>query len=193
MELPNSGDNIEFYCPDMGAWTPIEHMRFEEAKTYRWRSAFNEPFLLLFNNLPLPMIRTGHGWEGEVMTPFQSGSVSFTIEQTSRRVVESFLYSDHRKINEAEYQTMIADILTEAAACFQHHGASMNFNSSGIDREISIAQWDYIERSFYRLQQLYRGIQHAPIRRLKAQDRWMRREHVKHVTPSLLAWSERHQ
>ncbi|WNQ12218.1 DUF2357 domain-containing protein [Paenibacillus aurantius] len=138
------------------------------------------------------MIQTKEGWEGEVMMPFQSGMITFTIEQTERKNVKSYLYPDRRKLTESEYQRMITDILTEAAACFQFQGAKLAFDSSGFERRISIAQWDYIERSFYRLCQLFRDIQGAPLRRLNTENQWMRRENVKHVTPSLLAWSERH-
>lgn len=192
MVPPNSGDNIDFKCLDTGTWTPIQEMRFEEARTYRWRSMYKNPFEFRFNGMQLPMVITDYGWEGEFMTPFQSGLVTFLIVQSEQRSVETYLFSDERKITETEYQQMITDILTEAVACFQHSGSKLHFDTSGFDRKISIAQWDYIDRSFYRLQHLFRDIQSEPLRRLQMKETWLRREKVKHVTPSLLAWAQRH-
>src|SRR5690606_13562960 len=76
--------------------------------------------------------------------------------------------------------------------CFQHCGAHFKFDNSGYARKVSMAQWDYIDRTFHRLQRSFKEIQAEPIRRLRATDQWIRRENVKHVTPALLAWSERH-
>lgn len=192
MVQPSSGDNLEFYCPDTRAWTPIEQMRFEEAKTYRWRTACKAPLRFLLNGMPLPMVSTDWGWEGEWMSPFQSGMLVFTIEHVERRAVETYLYSDKRKLTESDFGQMISDILKEAAACFQYCGAHLKFDNSGFERKVSLAQWDYIDRTFHRLQRSFKEIQAEPIRRLRAKDQWIRRENVKHVTPALLAWSERH-
>lgn len=192
MAQPSSGDNLEFFCPDTGAWTPIEQMRFEEAKTYRWRTTYHAPIRFLLNGLPLPMVSTDYGWEGEWAPPFQSGMLVFTIEQGERKTVETYLYSDRRKLTEDDFQHMISDILDEAAACFQHCAAHSRFDNSGFDRNISLAQWDYIDRAFHRLQRTFRQIQAEPLRRLRAKDQWIRRENVKHVTPAVLAWAERH-
>ncbi|WP_391575107.1 DUF2357 domain-containing protein [Cohnella sp.] len=138
------------------------------------------------------MVRTETGWEGEWTAPFQSGLLTFTIEQAERIILETDLFPDKRKITEADYAQMIADILAEAAACFQHCGAHLKFDSSGFARKASLAQWDYIDRYFYRLQQWFREMQAKPLRRLSTTNQWIRRENVKHVTPALLAWSERH-
>jgi hypothetical protein len=192
MAQPSSGDNLEFFCPDTGIWTSIEKMRFEEAKAYRWRTTGNAPFKLLLNGMPLPMVSTDYGWEGEWATPFQSGMLVFTIEHVERITVETYLYSDKRKLTENDYQHMISDILAEAAACFQHCGAHLKFDNNGFVRKVSLAQWDYIDRTFYRLQRSFKEIQSEPLRRLRTTDQWIRRENVKHVTPALLAWSERH-
>ncbi|WP_127532968.1 DUF2357 domain-containing protein [Paenibacillus kobensis] len=194
MALPSSGDKLEFLCPDTREWTTLESMRFEEAKTYRWRISLpsDVPFKLLMNAMPLPMVHTEYGWEGEWMTPFQSGKVIFTIEQEERITVPAYLYPDKRKLTEADYEHMIADILAEAAACFQHAGAFLQFDSSGFSRSASLAQWDYIDRSFYRLQHCFRDIQAEPLRRLRSSEQWVRRDKVKHVTPQLLAWSQQH-
>lgn len=192
MVQPSSGDSLEFLCPDTGIWTPIEKMRFEEAKTYRWRTTCHAPFRFLLNGMPLPMVSTDYGWEGEWAAPFQSGMLEFTIEQVKRVTVETFLYSDKRKLTEDDFGQMISDILTEAAACFQHCGVQSKFDNSGFVRKISMAQWDYIDRTFYRLQRTFKEIQAEPLRRLRTTDQWIRRENVKHVTPALLAWSERH-
>lgn len=192
MELPSSGGNPVFYCPDTGSWTPIEIMRFEEAKTYRWKSSYQSPFKLLLNGMPLPMIRTDSGWEGEWMSPFQSGMAEFTIEQEQQISIKTYLFADKRKLTETDFERMISDILAEAAACFQYCGAKLAFDTSGIARKTSLAQWDYIDRSFHRLQKYFREIETNPLRKLREMNQWMRRENVKHVTPVLLAWSERH-
>lgn len=192
MALPSSGDNPEFYCSDTGVWTPIDQMRFEEARVYRWKTSYREPFQFFALGMPIPMVRTETGWEGEWTAPFQSGLLTFTIEQAEQITHETYLFPDKRKITEVDYAQMIEDILTEAAACFQHCGAYLKFDSKGFARKTSLAQWDYIDRSFYRLQQWFRDIQSRPLRRLTTNDQWIRRENVKHVTPALLAWSERH-
>ncbi|MDD9271478.1 DUF2357 domain-containing protein [Paenibacillus sp. GCM10023248] len=192
MALPSSGDNLEFYCPDTGTWTPIDKMRFEEARTYRWRSSFNAPFKFLLNEIPLSMVRTEIGWEGEWMAPFQSGMLTFSIEHDERVTVQTYLYSDNRKLTETDFSHMIVDILSEAAACFQHCGAHLKFDNNGFVRKVSLAQWDYIDRNFHRLHRIFRQIQAEPLRKLRASEQWIRRENVKHVTPALLAWSERH-
>ncbi|MDG0792051.1 restriction endonuclease-like protein [Cohnella ginsengisoli] len=192
MAQPSSGDDLEFLCPDTHVWTQLEDIRLEEAKVYRWRSTYSLPFRLLINGMPLPMSKTAYGWEGEWGSPFQSGQVTFIIEQTERRALPAFIYSDNRKLTESEYERMIADILEEAAACYAHQGARLGFDGDGIARRISLAQWDYIDRSFHRLQRIFRDIQSKPLRRLKRTEQWIRRENVKHVTPGLLAWSERH-
>ncbi|MCK9858305.1 DUF2357 domain-containing protein [Paenibacillus sp. ATY16] len=192
MAQPSSGDSLYFYCPDTQRWTSIENMRFEEARTYRWRQSYHASFRLLLNNMPLSMVRTDFGWEGEWTTPFQSGTVTFTIQHEENTSVQVYLYADQRKLSENDYEQMVKDILTEAAACFQHCGAHLKFDNSGFARKLSLAQWDYIDRSFHRLQRLFQEIQSEPLRRLKATDQWIRRENIQHVTPSLLAWSERH-
>lgn len=192
MAQPSSGDNLEFFCPDTGEWTPIEQMRFEEARTYRWRTTYNAPFRFLLNSMPLPMVSTAYGWEGEWSAPFQSGMLVFTIEHEERKTVETFLYSDKRKLTEDNFQQMISDILTEAAACFQHCGVHSKFDNSGFLRKASLAQWDYIDRTFYRLQRTFKEIQAEPLRRLRSTEQWIRRESVKHVTPTVLTWAERH-
>lgn len=192
MALPSSGDNPEFLCPVRGTWTPIEQMRFEEARTYRWRSSCKQSFGLRMNDMPLAMVRTEYGWEGEWMTPFQSGMLYIAIEHTEKFTFQTYLYSDERKLTEADYEKMISDILKEAAACFQHSGAPIGFETSGFERNVSLAQWDYIERYFHILQRLFREIQSEPLRRLRMSERWLRRENVKRVSTSLLAWSDRH-
>ncbi|WP_181410221.1 DUF2357 domain-containing protein [Paenibacillus sp. tmac-D7] len=138
------------------------------------------------------MVSTDYGWEGEWAAPFQSGMLVFTIENVKRITIETFLYSDKRKLTEIDFQQMISDILTEAAACFQHCGVHSKFDNSGFVRKVSMAQWDYIERTFHRLQRTFKEIQAEPLRRLRTTDQWIHRESVKHVTPALLAWWERH-
>ncbi|WP_028550852.1 DUF2357 domain-containing protein [Paenibacillus sp. UNC451MF] len=192
MEQPNSGDNLFFWCPDQSEWVGIDAVRLEEAKVYRWRTSNPSPFHLLMNGVPQPMMKAETGWEGEIAMPFQSGKIIFHIHRESVREVSSYLYSDSRKVTEAEYHQMITDILQEAKVCFQHSGASLAFNYSGTDRSISIPQWDYIERSFHRLTYLFREIQANPMRVLKVTDSWMSRDKVKHVTPAIIAWAERH-
>jgi len=150
------------------------------------------PFAFRLNDMPLPMVQINNGWQGEITMPFQSGMMTFMVEHTDVTTIETYVYADKRKLSETDYQQMITDILTEAAACFQHSGASLKFDTSGFERKLSLAQWDYIERSFYRLRRLFRDIQSEPLRRMRTTDQWMRREQVKHVTPALLAWSERH-
>lgn len=192
MVQPSSGDSLDFFCPDSGEWTPIEQMRFEEAKTYRWRTAYPAPFRFLINGMPIPMVSTAYGWEGEWSAPFQSGMLVFTIEQEERKAVETFLYSDKRKLTEDDFQQMINDILEEAATCFQYCAAFSRFDNIGFDRKVSLAQWDYIDRTFHQLQRNFKQIQAEPLRRLRSKDQWICRENVKHVTPAVLAWAERH-
>lgn len=42
------------------------------------------------------------------------------------------------------------------------------------------------------MQRNFKQIQAEPLRRLRSKDQWIRRENVKHVTPAVLAWAERH-
>ncbi|MBE1444737.1 DUF2357 domain-containing protein [Paenibacillus sp. OAS669] len=192
MDQPNSGDDLFLWCPDQLEWVEIGDIRLEEAKTYRWRTANPAPFRLLLNGIPQPMMRSEDGWEGELAMPFQSGQITFHIHRDGVREISSYLYSDSRKLTEAEYQRMITDILQEAKVCFQHDGAALSFQYSGVDRSVSIPQWDYVERSFHRLTYLFREIQASPMRVLKVRDQWMQRDKVKHVTPAMIAWAERH-
>jgi hypothetical protein len=188
----SSGDSIAFWCPDEQTWIKLEDMRFEEAKVYKWQSSCSLPLQLRLNEMPLPTIKTESGWEGEILMPFQSGEITFYIKQTEEDSIQTYLYPDERKLTERDYQQLISDILEEAKACFQHSGAQLEFEGSGVDRGLSLPQWDYIERTFYRLQYLFREIEASPIRRLQAQENWVRREKVKQATPSLLAWAQRH-
>ncbi|MEI7025559.1 DUF2357 domain-containing protein [Paenibacillus sp. y28] len=192
MEQPSSGDSLLVWCPDQGQWLDLEEVRLEEAKTYRWRTGYERPFRFSLNGVPLPMVKSADGWEGELFTPFQSGQVRFTLHREEERIVDSYLYPDARKLTENDYQQMIIDILQEAKACFQQYGAALAFDTSGIDRQLSMPQWDYVERMFHRLSFLYREIQAGPLRVLTGKDQWVRRENVKHVTPALIAWAERH-
>ncbi len=193
MELPNSGGNtIEFWCPDLGEWQLIENMRFEEARTYQWRTSWETPFEFHLNHIPLPMVRSNLGWTGELTMPFQSGKMRFYIDQLAPCEITIFVYPDDRKITEDEHAQMISDILNEAVACFQFAGAHLQFDSNGSDRRLSLPQWDYIERTFYRLRRIIQNIVRSPIRKLDSYENLVRRENITSITPTVIKWIEAH-
>lgn len=191
MEQPNSGDRLWLRSPNE-AWYELGKAYLMEATTYEWRlEGRNEKRLpkLQFCGVPLIPIHYDERFiYGEVTMPFQSGQISFEIEGT---VYETYLYADSRKMTQEQFDHMISDILKEASLCFKHSEVKIGIQADERSRELTLAQWSYINSSFSSLSSIVRGIMVLPIRMLRAKDQFVRRENVKNVDTRMMGWLER--
>lgn len=189
----NTGVNIQVWDDHQKNWLPLNKIYLEEAKIYRWRTRSKESFQFRMLHLSLPMTKTHEGWEGVFETPFQSGMVSFTVSsQEDEDKIDNYVYTDHRKLTEKQYQSLLEDLLKEASICFQQSGLETNISASGFTREYSMLQWMYIESSIYKLRNTFQKIEAHPLRNLRKEEVLMRRERVKSITPRTIAWIERY-
>ncbi|OLS33745.1 hypothetical protein [Bacillus sp. MRMR6] len=119
-------------------------------------------------HLPVPMNKSQEGWEGVLETPFQSGIVSFTItSQEAEDIIETYIYTDHRKLTEQQYNLLLEDLLKEASICFQQSGLESNIATNGFTRIPSMLQWMYIESEMYKLRNTFQKIEAHPLRNLQ--------------------------
>ncbi|MBO1511127.1 DUF2357 domain-containing protein [Metabacillus bambusae] len=189
----NSGVKITVWDDNQKNWVSLNKIYLEEAKIYRWRTRSKESFQFRMQHLSLPMTKSQDGWEGVFETPFQSGITSFTITtKEAEEKIENYVYTDHRKLTEQQYQLLLDELLKEASICFQQSGLDTNISASGYTRECSMLQWMYIESSIYKLRNTFQKILAHPLRNLHKEEVLMRRERVKSVTPRSIAWMERY-
>lgn len=189
----NSGVKITVWDDHQKNWVSLNKVYLEEARSYRWRSRSKRAFQFRMQHLSLPMTKTHEGSEGVFETPFQSGIVSFSItSQEAEDIIETYIYTDHRKLTEQQFKILLEDLLKEAGICFQHSGLESNIATNGFTRECSMLQWMYIESEIYKLRNTFQKIEAHPLRNLQKEEVLMKREWVKSVTPRNIAWMERY-
>lgn len=189
----NSGDKLLVFDEVQMVWIPLQEAYFEEATIYRWRIETNFSFRLLMQQVPVAMTRTSSGWEGVIETPFQSGFIQFKmLINHNETVVETYCYSDSRKMTEHHYTLLLEELLEESQICFQKSGLSSNVSGSGYTRDCSLLQWSFIESSISQLRNIFRHIAHHPLRFLKREESLIRREKVTKATPRSVSWVERY-
>lgn len=193
MEQPNSGDKLLIFDEVQMLWVQLHEVYFEEARIYSWRVDTRSSFRFLMQQVPVAMTRTSSGWEGVIETPFQSGLLQFKmLIDNLETVVDTYCYSDSRKMTEHHYTLLLQEILEESQICFQKSGLASNVSASGYTRDYSLLQWSYIESSIYQLRNIFRHIAHQPLRALKREELLMRREKVSHATLRSVSWLERY-
>jgi hypothetical protein len=187
MEPLSSGDNkLEIWDAEQG-WIDISEAYLTEAAEYKLRYP-GDTVKVTFQGVPLPFYQQGQFLYASLLTPFQSGSLKITV---NGKEIESYVYPDHRKLTEEQYNVMIEDILDEANICFQLSGLETQVNATGRSRKISWTQWSYIERSFQQLRQIFSKIENRPIRRLQKQATITKREKVQRAEQMTLSWLDR--
>ncbi|OMD42664.1 DUF2357 domain-containing protein [Paenibacillus odorifer] len=193
MEQHNSGGN--FWIRSTGEeWVVLEEAYLTEASTYEWKYVMNgieQPPVIHFCGQLLPLHRLEkHEAFGQLITPFSSGQISFEINGTK---LDSYIYPDVRKMTEEQYHLMLGDILHEASLCFEYSDIKIGITVDQHSRELSLAQWSYIESSFSSLTSMIRRVIEHPTRVLQAHEQQMRRYRVKVVDARTLVWVERNR
>ena len=189
MEQLNIGDKLKVKSRS-GDWVPIEKVYFREATEYEWRYSCEQTQHLdiRMNNFPLPYSIKDNEFNGMFITPFQVGNITFIINSES---LNSYIYPDSRKMTEHQYQQMLKEILDEAALCFELSGFSQSIDMSGLTREISWPQWNYIQTEFKKLERIVGKILDKPHRFLKNQNELVLKEKVKSITVGTERWLEK--
>lgn len=193
MEQHSSG--VNFWLRSNGeAWTPLEDAYLTEAVTYEWKVVMHEseqlPSISFCGLAVIPhRVQQGEAF-GQLTTPFQSGKVHFQVNGVR---VETFVYPDSRKMTQDQYNLMLSDILQEASLCFEYSHMETGIDADQHSRELSLAQWSYIESTFALLSTTIWNIFQQPLRVLQASEKQMRRDRVKSVDPRTLAWLERNR
>lgn len=176
------------------AWTPVEEAYLTEASTLDWKMEFADrrefvPFS--FGGLPqYPHHLGDDAAYGSLATPFHSGHVIFEIDGVS---LDSYIYPDARKLTQEQYERMLSDILDEASLCFEYSNFETGIEASGRSRELSLAQWSYIDAAFETLAGFVRNVIEKPNRQLATNTRLIRRESVKTVDTRMERWLDRNQ
>lgn len=187
MEPLSSGDNrLEIWDAGQG-WIDISEAYLTEAAEYKLRYP-GDAVKVAFQGVPLPFYKQGEFLYATLLTPFQSGSVKIAV---NGKEIESYVYPDHRKLTEEQFNGMIEEILDEANICFQLSGLETQVNTTGRSRDVSWSQWSYIERNFQQLRQLFSKIENRPIRRLQKQHTIIKRERVQRAEQMTLSWLDR--
>lgn len=191
MEQHSSGGNFLLRL-NSETWVTLEEAYLIEATTYEWKyelsSSVQPPSIRFCGLQHFPHKLDEREVFGYLTTPFYSGQVSFEINGMK---FDSYIYPDSRKMTEEQYNLMLSDILQEASLCFEHSDIETGIEADHYSRELSLAQWSYIEASFVLLTSLIRSVIERPTRVLVAREQLMRRERVKTVDTQTLAWLER--
>jgi predicted component of viral defense system (DUF524 family) len=187
----SSGGN--FWLRSTGEpWVVLEEAYLTEASTYEWKYVMNgleQPPLVHFCGLlHLPHRLVESEAFGQLTTPFFSGQVSFEINGVK---INSYIYPDVRKMTQDQYCLMLSDILQEASLCFGDSDIKKGIEADQHSRELSLAQWSYIDASFSSLTSMIRQVMEHPTRVLQAHEQQMRRERVNTVDTQTLGWIER--
>lgn len=187
MELLSSGDNkLEIWDTGLG-WIDMSEAYLTEAAEYKLRYQ-GDTVKVTFQGIPLPFYQQGEFLYASLLTPFQSGCLNISV---NGKEIESYVYPDHRKLTEEQYNIMIEEILDEANICFQLSGLETQVDATGRSRIVSWTQWSYIERNFQQLRQIFLKIEKRPIRRLQRHNTFMKRERVQLVEQITLSWLDR--
>ncbi|MBP1995824.1 DUF2357 domain-containing protein [Paenibacillus eucommiae] len=188
MEPLSFGDS--FLVRSRGSeWIPIKEAYLIEATEYEWFWENISFSILLMQGVPLTYRKAEGGVTGQFMTPFQSGHLTFTVEQ---HAYGTYVYPDDRKMTAEQYDMMLLDILDEGAVCFDHSGLTIPISTSGRKRDVSWAQWSYIDHGFKDLVSYIRRFLEHPLKRLTDQETSLKREQIKVVTNRTSQWLERH-
>ncbi|MBU9723826.1 DUF2357 domain-containing protein [Bacillus alkalicola] len=183
---------MEIWDSSDQTWTSLEEAVLQEATSYKWRCKTQDPFQLHMQGIPLPMVKVGDDWTGTIETPFQCGTVRFTLISNETKEISQFIYPDNRKMLLQDYEQMLADILEEGMICFQAEGLERDVTASGRTNKPSYLQWQYIKNNMLRLRKIFKLIENNPIRVLKREDRLLKKEQVKTVTQRTASWIERY-
>lgn len=188
MEPLSFGDS--FLVRSRGSeWIPLERAYFTEATEYEWFWEHTDFTILLMQGVPLTYRKVDGGVTGQFITPFQSGQLTFTVEQDA---YGSYIYPDDRKMTAEQYDIMLLEILDEAAVCFDHAGLTIPISTENRAKDISWAQWSYIDHGFIDLASNIRRFLQHPLKRLSEKDVFLKREQIKIVTNRTTQWLERH-
>lgn len=175
-------------------WVALEETYLTEASTYEWKYVMNgleRPPSIHFCGLAYFPHRIEEGVAyGQLSTPFHSGQVTFEINGEK---LDSYIYPDSRKLTQEQYHLMLSDILQEASLCFEYSDIETGIEVDQHSRELSLAQWSYIEASFTSLAAMIRQVIEHPARVLQAREQQMRRDHVKTVDAKTMGWLERNR
>ncbi|TMV47038.1 DUF2357 domain-containing protein [Paenibacillus mesophilus] len=193
MEQHSSGGKLLLRSNDK-VWVALEEAYLTEATSYEWKYIMDDlgqlPSIYFCGLALFPhRVQQGEAY-GHLTTPFQSGKVHFQINGVQ---LETYIYPDSRKMTEEQYHLMLNDILKEASLCFEYSHIEAGIDADQHSRELSLAQWCYIESSFALLTAMIWSIIQQPIRMLQASERQMRRDRVKSVEPKTLAWMEQNR
>lgn len=184
MELLNSGDStLELWDEERG-WISFMDAYLREATEYKLRVIGNRLDVHI-QGIPLPFYQQHNGFYATLITPFQSGVLTVKMDD---HVFETYIYPDHRKLTEEQFNLMLEEILEEANICFQLSGLQSNVTASGRSRNINWTQWCYIDRSFFQLKQIFTKIEKQPIQRLEKHSVFMKREKVQGSEQVALRW-----
>ncbi|KRE50647.1 DUF2357 domain-containing protein [Paenibacillus sp. Soil724D2] len=188
MEPLSFGDS--FLVRSRGSeWISIEKAYLTEATEYEWLWEHIDFSILLMQGVPLTYRKVDSGVTGQFMTPFQSGQLTFTVE---KHAYLTYVYPDDRKMTAEQYDIMLHEILDEAAVCFDHAGLTIPISAQDRARDISWAQWSYIDHGFKDLASYIRRFLEHPLKRLSEKDTFLKREQMKVVTNRTSQWLERH-
>ncbi|XOJ01567.1 DUF2357 domain-containing protein [Paenibacillus polymyxa] len=175
-------------------WVTLKEAYLTEASTYEWKFVMEDmkqAFSIGFCGLPYFPNRIKEGIAyGQLTTPFYSGKVTFEINGEKH---DSYIYPDSRKLTQEQYDLMLSDILEEASLCFENSNIKAGIEVDQLSRELSLAQWSYIEMSFTSLAVMIRQVMEHPTRVLQAREQSMRRDHVKSVDTKTMGWLERNR
>lgn len=193
MDLLNSGGKF-WLRSNNEAWVVLEDAYLTEATTYDWKyvmSGTEKLPSIRFCGLPHFPQRVADGEAfGQLTTPFHSGEVFFEL---NGKEFKSYIYPDTRKMTQEQYHLMLSDILEEASLCFEFSDIKTGIEADQRSREMSLAQWSYIEASFPQLITHVWGVIEQPGRMLQASERHMRRDRVKVMDGRTLVWIEQNR
>jgi len=188
MEPLSFGDSL-FIRSKSSEWIPIGEAYLTEATEYEWLWEYKDFSVLLMQGVPLTYRKVDGGATGQFITPFQSGRLTFTVEQHN---YNTYVYPDNRKMTAEQYDIMLREILDEAAVCFDHAGLTYQVSTKERERDVSWAQWSYIDHGFQDLASFIRRFLSHPLKRLYENDTYLKREQMKVVTNRTSQWIERH-
>ncbi|WP_280771800.1 DUF2357 domain-containing protein [Salipaludibacillus daqingensis] len=180
------GDDVMIRVPGE-EWIPLNESYLMEGATYEWHLSRKRANDLRFANIPLTYQMVDDGLTGSIVTPFQSGEITFSVDDEEYRM---YLYPDSRKMTETQYDQMLIEILQEAAVCFQYAGSTRTLEHSGFQRDMSWSQWQYIITTFSNLSLLMGKLVQRPLRVLHNRTEFVRRETVKSLSPQTERWLE---
>ncbi len=193
MEQPSFGGRLQLRTTGE-IWIPLEETYLTEGTSYDWRydlQSSEQAPSICFCELPLFPIRISQGFAyGQLTTPFYSGQVRIEVDGFK---LGSYLYSDDRKMTQEQYDRMLHDILEEASLCFEYSNIEIGIDANQRIRELSLAQWSYVEASFSTLAVLIWSIVERPLRVLKATECVLRRDRVRMVDTRTMAWLEQNR